>query len=173
MNSSKRIHPFFYTLAAVLGLAMCYSIHKQSTWLNEINPVPPTEALTPDSSLPDSSKTPTAPAHGFAQFGNRMAAHNGVNVVQSNGQYCLNAIRVAVGCNELGKIELLPGTDPRSIAALQKMNSENPEHRVDSGPAEVDPNSAAPQNPLSGEIRQLALKPSSPVERISPAGAPH
>ncbi len=80
----------------------------------------------------------------------------GVSVVGGNGQYYLNAIRVAVP-GQYDEIEHLPGTDPRAIRYLQDQEAAHGQLTVDNGPLNVDTSSLPPPGTFSNQPKRVRV----------------
>lgn len=102
----------------------------------------------------DSSSQSATPADIAATFAARMPTGGGESVVASNGQYRLNAIRVAVP-NGYKSLRYLSGTDPAAIQYLADTRAAEQKLSVDNGPLNVDTSGMAPAN--SGKSKRVAV----------------
>jgi hypothetical protein len=91
-------------------------------------------------------ETPQAqePASGYgAGFIPARPVNNSIRVIASNGQYCANAVRVAVR-NEFHDLQYLSGTDPAAVKYLADTRAAEQKLTMDYGPANADTSSLPP-----------------------------
>jgi hypothetical protein len=146
----------FLTIGTALCLAVGFVIYARREAVA-------VQQVTSGANSPSHPETPAGtprPAFAFQnqpQIGWRVPGGNGT-AVASHGQYCLNAVRVAVP-DQFNNIRYLPGSDPAAIAYLARKHAEQQSLTVDNGPANANTNALPPQNLFSNSSKQVGIKP--------------
>lgn len=141
--------------ALYLGGAFVYYARKEAASLQQVS--------VPVSTAPHTDGPAAAPHPAVAfvsepqQPGWRLPGGNGT-AVANHGQFCLNAVKVAVP-DQFNNIRYLPGNDPEAIAYLARKRAEQQSLTVDNGPANANTNALPPQNLFSNFSKQVGVKP--------------
>lgn len=140
--------------SAILALMVCCYIHRETSSPPAEMPVAHQEAAAPK---PVTSARPELRPATPVSFTARMPTRNGINIVQSNGQYNLNAVHIAVP-DQFHHVRLLPGTDPAAAKYLADSEAQHASVWDDSGAADVDPNSVPAQNMATSQRKRVAVR---------------
>lgn len=136
-------------LAAFAVYGRYEAISMEAATVAITNKLPPAAAASP-APVQSAAVIETSPGAGWRLPG-------GGTAISRNGQYCLNAIRVAIP-DGFNHVRYLAGTDPEAIRYLAQTRAEQQSTSFQSAPDDTDTGSMPSQNAFSNASRRVVVK---------------